>query len=236
MLHSLKGIVLHHINYSDTSIIAKIYTNELGLQSYIVNGVRKKKARIHLNTFQAFNLLDLEVVHKPKANLHRIKEVKITFPLTSLSTNFLKRFVVLFLNEMIYKSIKEEEPNEQLFLFLKSAILFLETTTENIANFHIAFLLEFSKHLGFYPDTEVGFYFNLEEGIFQNHPSNKTLDKTESNLWYQFLTSPWMQNNNIQITGKQRKTLLYRIIDFYKIHIESFGNIKSLDVLQTVLS
>lgn len=235
MLHSIKGIVLHHINYSDTSIIAKIYTNKFGLQSYIVNGVRKKKARIHLNTFQALNILELEVVVKEKSSLHRIKEVKVLPPLFNISTNFLKSTLALFLKELIYKSIKEEEANDQLFLFLESAILFLETTEKSIANFHISFLLELTKYLGFYPDEKEGKYFNLEDGVFQDFPSSLTLDSKDSEMIKQFLATNWMDSYSINIKGNQRQNLLLSILNFYKIHIEGFGIVKSLDVLQTVL-
>ena len=236
MLYSINGIVLHYINYSDTSIIAKIYTDKFGLQSYIVNGVRKKKAQIRLNIFQALNLLEMEVVHKEKLNLQRIKEVKATPALLNISADFLKSTLALFLKELIYKSIKEEEPNPQLFTFLKTAILYLETTTENIANFHVAFLLELTKYLGFYPDNTKGKYFNIEDGIFQEFPSSKTSDLADSKLFKQFLETDWKECHSIKITGKQRQNLLYQLLEFYKTHIESFGKVKSLDVLQTVMN
>ena len=43
MYSQTKGIVLSSVKYSESSIICKVYTAKLGLQSYIVNGVRKRK-------------------------------------------------------------------------------------------------------------------------------------------------------------------------------------------------
>ena len=45
MYHKTRAIVLHCIKYSETSVIAKIYTEKLGMQSYMVKGVRAAKSK-----------------------------------------------------------------------------------------------------------------------------------------------------------------------------------------------
>src|SRR5471030_912859 len=40
MIYSTKGIVLRTVKYGETSVIAAIFTEVFGIQSYIVNGVR----------------------------------------------------------------------------------------------------------------------------------------------------------------------------------------------------
>ena len=42
MLERTKGIVLHSLKYSDTSIIVKIYTESFGLVSYLVRSSKNK--------------------------------------------------------------------------------------------------------------------------------------------------------------------------------------------------
>jgi len=80
MLHKTKGIVLNYIKYSDTSIIAKIYTEAFGLQSYIVNSVRSSKAKNKIALFQPLTLLEMVVYHKNHQGLQRISEMRTAEP------------------------------------------------------------------------------------------------------------------------------------------------------------
>jgi len=73
MLHKTRGIALHATKFSETSSVVKIYTELFGLQSYLVKGVRKQKAKIKPGLFQPLTILDLVVYHKEKYSLQNIK-------------------------------------------------------------------------------------------------------------------------------------------------------------------
>ena len=53
------GIVLSYMRYGDTSIIARIFTEESGYGSYIVNSVRSQKSKKSIGYFQPFTILDM---------------------------------------------------------------------------------------------------------------------------------------------------------------------------------
>ncbi|MFT3936946.1 MAG: recombination protein O N-terminal domain-containing protein [Chitinophagaceae bacterium] len=59
-IHHTKGIVLRTVKYGETSVIASIYTELFGLQSYLVNGVRtsSKKGPGKASLFQPGSILD----------------------------------------------------------------------------------------------------------------------------------------------------------------------------------
>ena len=78
MITKTRGIVLNYIKYGDTSIICKIYTEQFGLQSYIINGIRKSKSK-NIGLYQPLNILDLVVYHKKTSGLQRIKESKLDY-------------------------------------------------------------------------------------------------------------------------------------------------------------
>ena len=69
MIHKTRGIVLRTVDYSDTSLIAKIYTEQFGIQSYLIKGAKRKRASIKANLFQPLALLELEVYKKEKQQL-----------------------------------------------------------------------------------------------------------------------------------------------------------------------
>ena len=73
MITKTRGVVLNYIKYGDTSIICKIYTEQFGLQSYIINGIRNSKSK-NIGLFQPLNILDLVVYYKKTSGLQRIKE------------------------------------------------------------------------------------------------------------------------------------------------------------------
>ena len=153
MLQKTKGIVLSHIRYRETSIIVRIYTEALGMQSYIVNGVRSSgNARAggsRMGLYQPLTLLDLVVYYQEKSNLQRVKEIRCSEPFMHLPMDFQKTGIALFLTEMLSKSLKGEESNPALFQFLHSSIRVLDTQEEGAQNFHLQFLLKLSRYLGF---------------------------------------------------------------------------------------
>ncbi|MBU2047096.1 MAG: recombination protein O N-terminal domain-containing protein, partial [Bacteroidetes bacterium] len=108
MLHKTKGIVLKITDYAENSIIAKILTQKFGMQTYMINGVKKPKAKIRLNMLQPLHLLDMVVYHKPNGNMQRISDARSEPILQTIPYDILKSSLVMFINEMIYKSVKEQ--------------------------------------------------------------------------------------------------------------------------------
>ncbi len=53
MLNKTKGIILHQIKYTDSGVIAQVYTREFGRQSLMIKGMRSKKSGRHNVLFPA---------------------------------------------------------------------------------------------------------------------------------------------------------------------------------------
>src|SRR4051812_40998701 len=113
MLHKTRGVAISYIRYRESSIIAKIYTELFGIQSYIVNGVRSSTSKTNrIALFQPLTLLDLVVYHKEKSdNVRRISEIKCYNPFNTLPYNVVKSSLALFVTEILGKTLKEEEAN-----------------------------------------------------------------------------------------------------------------------------
>src|ERR1700759_5856895 len=122
MLHKTRGIVFKTTDYSESSVIVQVFTEKFGLQSYIVNGARKPKAKISRNMLQPLHLLDMVVYHKNTGNVQRIKELKNAPVLQSIPYDIVKSSMAMFLNEVLYKSIKHQSADENMFHFIFSAI------------------------------------------------------------------------------------------------------------------
>ena len=249
MFVSTQAIVLRTYKYSESSIIAKLYTQEAGLLSFIVHGVRKKKSRYPASFFQALQIIQVEIQLKQKYKLHHIKEISLAKSLYHVHSNVFKSSISLFLAEILTKTIQEEEANSVLFNFLKNSIEFLEDEDEkNISNFHLVFLLDLSRHLGFYPKNNYSLektIFNLKTGEYESiiHPNsmhNELLDyqiKNETSFaLHQLLESNYSAMTSVKLSTKNRRSLLAEIIRFYQFHLPEMGNIQSLEVLEAVFS
>ena len=233
MLSCTRAIVLKSTKYSDNSLIVKLFTEQHGLKTYIVGAVHGKKSKAAL--FLPLSLLEVVANHKEKSKLIRPKEIQLSETLQNVHSDIQKSMLLIFLNEVIYKSIKEEEANAELFDFLFHSILQLEQSKDTIANFHLNFLLGFTRHLGFYPHGKYSSnncYFDLQEGVFSSAKTNYSLDENSSKL----LSDCINQSFDSLVNKELRKNLLEKLMLFYQLHIPGFTKIISLDVLNQVNS
>jgi DNA repair protein RecO (recombination protein O) len=230
MLHKTRGIALNYIRYRESSIIAKVYTEAFGIQSYIVNGVRSSKSKMNrIALFQPLTLLDMVVYHKSKeATIHRISEIKCYSPFQSLPYDVFKSSLALFVTEILGKTLREEEPNEPLFQFIEDSVLYLDEAENGFENFHIQFLLQYASYLGFGVETIADLEGELKENHFPQIADAKELNATDY-----LLQNPY--GIEVALDRTRRVDILEKLIFFYKIHMDTLGEIRSLEVLREVL-
>jgi len=237
MLVKTKAIVLSALKHQEKNLIVKCFTQSDGLKSYFVQSAfSNKKSNQKAAYFQPLTILEVNAIHKNKGTLEHFKEIKLAFPYQTVSTNVVKSTIVIFLSEVLYHSIKEEEKNENLFIFLETALLWLDTH-EEIANFHLILLLEMTKFLGFYPDnSENNFkFFEMTEGIFSPFQGVSCLSEHETFLLKKLMNLKFDSDQKV-FAGIERQILLKTLLDYYSIHLGGFKKPKSLDVLKEVFS
>jgi len=237
---STKAIVLSAIKYSDSSLIVKCYTEHLGVKTYLIRGVLKsRKGAIKAAYFQPLTLLTIEANHKQKSNLHSLKEVHVFHAYTSIHTDIVKQSIVLFLSEILSSSIQEEEENSVLYEYVETALIWLDTH-DKIANFHLLFLLNLTKYLGFYPDLfnqETASSFNLFEGSFSNTSTDKNcIVHHHLFLFKRLLGINFDAIEDVLFSKQDRQALLQIIIRYFEFHLDGFRKPKSLTILETVFS
>ncbi len=236
MIETTKAIVLSTIKFQDTSLIVKCYTQK-GLKSYLIKGVLSKKSKkLKPAYFQIFTLLEIVANHNNKGTLNYMKEVQVYYPFHSLPTDIHKSSIALFLAEILINVLKEEEENSILYHYLETAFIWLDTHPKT-ANFHLLFLLNLTKYLGFYPSKpkENDSFFNLQEGNFSfhkpiaNHISGKNLTLLKSIIGINFDAISKMDFN-----AASRQLLLNILIQYFALHLPDFRKPKSLAILQTI--
>lgn len=226
MLKSTEGIVLYSIKYGDSGIITQIYTHSEGLKSFIAQGLGRK-GNLRKSHFQHLNLLEINYYSKEKAHLSRIKESKIIKEHSNLEVQ--KIYIFIFTAEFLKNVIKEEEPNTQLYTYLKNWIMKQENSLDPIKDL-LEFMLSLSKFLGFFPMNNQGKYFNLLEGSFQNRFDDPGITLTEENST---LLKNLLTGNTI-FSSAQTKEIFNMIMRFYTCHLHGFREPKSSQMLEIV--
>ncbi len=235
-----RGIVLQTTNYSESSLIVKIYTEDAGLGSYIVSSVRVRNSRFKSNIFQPLSLVELVASGKPGQSMKRITDIQLSPPFSGIPGDIIKCSIAIFLSEVIYRSIREEEPNAVLFGFLHNSIQILDLSHDNCSRFHIYFMIRFSRHLGFSPHGEClpGIsIFDLKEGYFTaNRPVHEAyLDHDHAALLFRLMHADFENYRDIAIAAPSLKILLKALVTYFEIHHTHGNPIKSHTVLEEVL-
>lgn len=261
MLVTTQGLVLHTTKYAETSIVAKIFTRELGLRSYIVKGIRSASGRTKQNLMQPLSHLEMTVYDNPKKQLQYIKEMHPARHYAAINSDSIRMALVFFMDEVLYKSLKEEEPNRNLFDYVVEELQRLGGTEltdieepqpkpnrqQHYSTFPIHFLLRTARYIGIEPMDNYSTkepMFNLKEGRFQSMPngysatlpdSDYYLDMTSSSHLHSCLTSTHRSEQMPQLTAKQRSATLNNLLEYYQVHLTDFKNFKSHEVLHAVL-
>ncbi len=204
------------------------------MQTYIVSGVRTSKSKSKAAFYRHGNLLELVVYYRETGNIMRISEAKFAHAYQEIPFQIVKSSLLLFYIELLNKALKEHEANDELFHFLFEIIVELDETDKQLGNHHIWFLLVLSKYLGFYPSTGTGNYFDLKEGLFvQTMPSHLNFLQPGLSAELRNMINPELINyDQIQIPVSERKHMLHALLNYYKFHLEGFGEMQSLHVLE----
>ena len=236
MLVKTEAIVLNAIKFQEKSLIVKCYTQSDGLKSYFVQNAFTGKNNKQKNAFfQPLNILEIEANHKNKNTLERFKDISLAHAYTDSQFDIKKTTIRFFLADILNVVLKEENKDDDLYLFLKSAFIWLDAH-ENCSNFHLYFLVQLSKYLGFYTDISSISepFFNIQEGFFQAQQNLSCLSAEATILFKKGLLLE-RENSEMQFSGNQRRALLEILLKYYQLNWADFKIPKSLEVLQEIL-
>ena len=241
MIHSARIIVLHILKYTESSLLVYAYTNLFGRQTYLLRGVRKAKSHSAAAHFFPLHILEAEVSHQKGSSIHYIKEFHSIHPLHSIRTNLNKSVMALFMGEALYKMIKEEEPNIDLFTYISDAIVSLDTL-DDILNFHLYFITHLCAHLGYAPNLnfhpEHAPLFDVPQGSFVPMDAALALafSPESSSLLHRLCTAAnAAEAATIPLNGTQRNLYIESIIRYLSFHLNTPLEMKSPAVLRQVV-
>ena len=240
MQQKTRGIVLRSLKYGDSGVITTIYTEAFGRMSFIMQGIHGKKSSVKSNLLKQLFLLEMEVDFKPGRELQRVKEIKNISPFGSIPFGIVKSSQAIFLAEVLEKVLREEESRPDLFEFLFKSIQILDLLEDGINNFHLLFLIQLTRFLGFAPASNYSVdnqFFDMIAGNFVQFPPVHlwSLKSDESKILAQFIGMNYQNLSVFKPDQGSRNRWLDFILEYYGLHQGNKLNLKSLEVLRELL-
>jgi DNA repair protein RecO (recombination protein O) len=238
MLVKTKAVLLHHVRYSDNSLIANFYTQDYGRLSVMVKGISSRKGGTRFNYFQPLNIFNIELYHYENRELHNLKEMSLAFIPKTIPGDIQRTTVALFISEILYNIIREEDANRMLYEFIESSVITLDSITAGTSNFHLWFLVAFMAYAGIGPSHTMlkEYYFDMLTGQFAVqqplHPDY--LEPRSASILNHLLQIPAEQVDTLRLSGEERTELLTRILKYYNLHLAGIRQIRSLQVMKDI--
>lgn len=237
--YKARGIVLNCVKYGESALIVNMLTDAYGRQSYIVQGIGSVRGRTSkMALFQPLSMLQFEGIISSKSDLHRLRDTQNAVPYATLRFDIRKSTIALFMAEVLYRLVGESERNSDLFDFVWGSVEALDALQEGVANFHLWWLANISRHIGFAPDTEFeqGMIFDMREGRFTAEVPlhNDLMMQCQAKLLHQLLNIDFTEVATLQLNRTERCTMLAELVKYYALHLESICNVRSIAILQEV--
>ena len=237
MQQKTNGIILQNTKYQDKKNILKIYTLQQGIQSYVVNISHSKKSKITAAHVTSLNQIEFIEQVKKTRSIQLISDIHVSYIYQNLFSNPVKNTIAIFLNEVLLKALREQPDNTELYQFIAESLIVFDNQDYEASNFHLHFLVELSKYLGFYPNnnySKSNCLFDIQDGNFKAQTPHH-LFYADSELSF-YLSELLDNKSNFTCKAKTRSDLLNLLVTLYRLHIPGFGEIKSIQILKEILA
>lgn len=234
-----QGVVLRKLPYTGSSMIVSIYTRRFGHTTFMAKGAGRKGGSISKAAFEPLSRVEVLCTFRENRQMQTLKSIRLDADTAFYINSPEKATVAMFIAEVLYKTLREEASNEDLFDFIDQAVIYFVREAFQ-PDFHLLFLMHMTKYFGFFPSgkwEERTPWFDLQEGTFaerQPHTS-VSLDRSRSMNFSKLALAP-IDGEGLGITGVDRRLLLADLLRYYEFHLDGMGKIKSLTVLTEVFS
>ncbi|MDP5171961.1 MAG: DNA repair protein RecO [Bacteroidia bacterium] len=239
MIRKTEGIVLRTYKHQDSNLIAKVFTREYGLQTFLVAGHRSSRSRSRHSYFQPLSLIEVVFQERPNRGIQKLSESKLAFSLNEVQTDPVKLSLGLALLEIFADTVGEEE-NPEHYDFVRSVVIHLDRSDSRLIQIFLYFLVHHTRYLGFYPnDQSLGkesISFELADGTLRpSSQGNRSSALLRSFLHSELLDLPHEAScQQILFSTLEKREFIKMFFDYYRLHITGFRYPQTMRVFAEV--
>ncbi len=238
MVYKTKGIILNKLMHADNKMIVQLFTADFGTKSYMVNvSMRREKKKLY-SSLLPMSIVDVLAEQKNNYSLDYIKDAQLLHCFSPYCFDMAKSSVSMFLNEILHKILQQYGQDKHLYEFIEDSLIQFNTC-DFFPDFHLRFMIHLTNYLGCLPQDNYSdefSSFNCRSAKFEADKS-ESYEEVEANLWFHVLMNQplFPHYNQLIVPMNVRNKLLHLLLSYYSEHITNLKNVKSLEVLQTVL-
>ncbi len=237
MVEKFDGIVLRTTRYSDSLMIADVYTRSRGRLSFLVPISGSGRGRVHRVLFQPLSMLSFTASCRKGRSLPRVADVQPYMLYSTIQGDAVKSSIALYLSELLSCSLREEGGDESLFGFLERSLALFDSLESGYSDFHLVFMVQLLRYLGIYPNLD-GYaahcYLDLQQGCAVNeHPLHPDfLMPADAVPFVALLRTGYDSMHRLSLNRRLRGEYLATLTAYYRLHIPDFPRLRSMDVLR----
>lgn len=230
-------IVLHLTKYGDRSQVVQALDAERGRTGFFLRGAGKGRGA--QGQYHSLSILDVTATGG-KGDLEYLKEAERPYPLTAIRTDPYKSAVALFIGELLYRGVQDGAMDPDLFNYLENEIVALNAQEGSVANFHLCFLVDFCRALGFQPKDNYAPETPLFQPVTAEFAAEDSLAETwsaeDSKLLHEILSKRREEAMALPLNRDRRGTFAQKMVEYLSYHLSLNLNIRSLKVLHDLFS
>lgn len=231
-----QGIVLGKTDFSESSVVLRVFTKVHGLQSFLFQGAKKKKGV----TVLPMQPVEFTYYRRNDSEMGKIGDWSTLFPISQLSLNPIKSCICFFMAEVTSHLVHQGQPDAEFVEQLMLELAWLNES-EELSSYPLWFLAECIRHAGITPDdfdNENATILDFKKGAFvsrePDHPFYNSTHGIETCKLA--LKTDRSELLAMHLHREERMLAMDAFIAYLSFQISGWRALKSLDVIRTVIS
>jgi DNA repair protein RecO (recombination protein O) len=233
MYTKTKAIILKKINWKDSSLIVKFMTEQCGIISAIVQGVKKEKSPFFAH-FEYCNVLNIHFLKNNQDKLHKLTNSDIITDRNNIKKSYQQLIAVQSVLDIYSQLIFSEHEYKEFFDLLDTFIDYILKVNNNQMLVIWRFLIALTEKLGFPIVYKQNYnYFVSDKNFFNNRYDDETIEIIE--LWLDMLPSTANIIKENDILNSSVKAMNQFIFDWMSVQLNKRIFYKTLQKYEELL-
>ena len=242
LIQKVAGIVIDTVKHSDRHNIVTLFAREQGRVSLLSSAGGGKTARMRNSALMPLSVISADINFNATRELQFLGKFQRDIVWRDLYFSPAKSAVAMFITEFLSSYMRQSPPDPMLWDFTVRAIGQLDAadSAAYVANFHLAFLIEFLDYAGIRPDLSAW----REDGWFDMRGGTVSIMPPAHRdviVPRQMHTLRLLGRMNLRTAAlfrfkkEERRELLGALLHYYSLHFPGLGNLKSPSVLTVLM-
>ncbi len=151
--HSTEAVVLRTIDYSDSSLIVRLFTDVYGKVTVMARGARRPKHALH-GVLHTPNHITVDYRYKEGRDIQTLVSAELAGIYTALATDMGRSAAALLAIEMLDRAVQMADPHPTLFRLITACLGQLDIATGELTTVVHFYQLHLARQLGFAPQLD----------------------------------------------------------------------------------